>query len=75
MMQDFGPANRDELFGYIVGGMNYTPATPTFEDMRDGILAAVAAGSPRRTAASSGRRSPNTAWASALRARCTAPKS
>jgi extracellular elastinolytic metalloproteinase len=45
MIQDFGPANRDKLFGYIVGGMNFTPAKPTFEDMRDGILTAVSAGS------------------------------
>jgi len=45
MIQDFGPANRDKLFDYIVGGMNFTPAKPTFEDMRDGILAAISAGS------------------------------
>jgi extracellular elastinolytic metalloproteinase len=45
MIQDFGLVNRDKLFGYIVGGMNFTPAKPTFEEMRDGILAAVAAGS------------------------------
>jgi extracellular elastinolytic metalloproteinase len=44
MIQDFGAANRDKLFGYIVNGMNFTPAKPTFEDMRDGILAAVSAG-------------------------------
>ena len=35
----------DVLFGYVVDGMNYTPASPAFEDMRDGIVqAAVAAG-------------------------------
>jgi hypothetical protein len=45
MIQDFGAGNRDKLFDYIVGGMNFTPAKPTFEDMRDGILSAVAAGS------------------------------
>jgi hypothetical protein len=45
MIQDFGLSNRDKLFDYIVGGMNFTPAKPTFEDMRDGILAAVASGS------------------------------
>ena len=44
MIQDFGPGNRDKLFSYIVDGMNYTPAKPTFENMRDGILASVAAG-------------------------------
>jgi extracellular elastinolytic metalloproteinase len=34
---------RTRLFGYLVDGMNYTPAKPAYEDMRDGILAAVAA--------------------------------
>lgn len=43
MIQDFGTANRDKLFGYIVDGMNYTPAKPAYEDMRDGILAATGA--------------------------------
>ncbi len=28
----------DTLFGYFVDGMNYTPATPAFEDMRNGML-------------------------------------
>jgi extracellular elastinolytic metalloproteinase len=36
---------RARLFTYLVDGMNYTPAKPAYEDMRDGILAAVAAGS------------------------------
>jgi hypothetical protein len=31
------------LFDDIVDGMNFTPAGPTYEQMRDGILAAVAA--------------------------------
>jgi extracellular elastinolytic metalloproteinase len=35
---------KDALFGYLVDGMNYTPAQPTFEQMRDGILASVANG-------------------------------
>jgi extracellular elastinolytic metalloproteinase len=43
MIQDFGPSARDKLFGYVIDGMNYTPAKPAYEDMRDGILAAVAA--------------------------------
>lgn len=30
---------RDDLLGDLVGGMNFTPAGPAFEDMRDGILA------------------------------------
>lgn len=34
---------RDTLFDYFVDGMNYTPETPAFEDMRDGMLASVAA--------------------------------
>jgi hypothetical protein len=32
----------DTLFGYVVDGMNFTPATPAFEDMRDGILQSAA---------------------------------
>jgi extracellular elastinolytic metalloproteinase len=44
MMELFGPSRRNELFRYVVDGMNYTPSTPAYEDMRDGILAAVAAG-------------------------------
>ncbi|MEE8522888.1 MAG: M36 family metallopeptidase, partial [Thermoanaerobaculia bacterium] len=31
---------QDELFDYVIGGMNFTPSGPAFEDMRDGILAA-----------------------------------
>ena len=31
---------QDQLFDYVVDGMNYTPAKPAYEDMRDGILAA-----------------------------------
>ena len=31
---------QDQLFDYVVDGMNYTPARPAYEDMRDGILAA-----------------------------------
>jgi len=34
--------SKDTLFGYIVDGMNYTPAGPTMEEMRDGILQAAA---------------------------------
>lgn len=44
LMNRFGSARRDELFTYLVDGMNFTPATPAFEDMRDGVLSAVAAG-------------------------------
>jgi hypothetical protein len=36
----------DTLLDDVVGGMNFTPSGPAFEDMRDGILAA-AAGSGR----------------------------
>ncbi len=32
---------QDQLFDYVIDGMNYTPAQPAYEDMRDGILAAV----------------------------------
>jgi extracellular elastinolytic metalloproteinase len=30
--------SKDLLLDYIVDGMNFTPAAPSFEDMRDGIL-------------------------------------
>jgi extracellular elastinolytic metalloproteinase len=33
---------QDALFDVIIGGMNFTPAQPAFEDMRDGMLAAAA---------------------------------
>jgi hypothetical protein len=33
--------SMDELWDYVVDGMNYTPANPEYEEMRDGILAAV----------------------------------
>ena len=35
---------RAELFRYVVDGMNFTPSTPAYEHMRDGILASVANG-------------------------------
>ena len=35
--------SRDLLLDYLVDGMTFTPAAPKFEDMRNGILAAVAA--------------------------------
>jgi extracellular elastinolytic metalloproteinase len=34
--------SKDLLLDYLVDGMNYTRRRPTFEDMRDGILASVA---------------------------------
>lgn len=33
---------KDQLLDDLVDGMNYTPAGPTFEEMRDGILQSVA---------------------------------
>lgn len=37
--------SQDILFDYLVGGMEFTPAGPAFEDMRDGIVqAALVAG-------------------------------
>jgi hypothetical protein len=42
LLQLFGADRKDALFGYLVDGMNYTPAKPTYEQMRDGILTAVA---------------------------------
>jgi extracellular elastinolytic metalloproteinase len=32
---------QDELFDYVIDGMNHTASRPAFEDMRDGILAAM----------------------------------
>jgi len=40
LMQNFGAARRSDLFTYMVDGMNFTPAQPTYEQMRDGILQA-----------------------------------
>jgi len=37
----YGAAGRDRLFNYVVDGMNFTPATPKFEDMRSGILQSI----------------------------------
>jgi extracellular elastinolytic metalloproteinase len=45
MMTLFGEARRADLFRYVIDGMNYTPATPSYEQMRDGILASVRNGS------------------------------
>jgi hypothetical protein len=33
--------SHDQLWNYVIDGMNYTPSTPAYEDMRDGILAAM----------------------------------
>lgn len=33
--------SADQLLGVFVDGMNYTPSTPAFEDMRDGMLDAI----------------------------------
>jgi len=41
LFQNFGAAKKDNLLTYLVDGMNFTPASPTFEQMRDGILASV----------------------------------
>jgi hypothetical protein len=43
LRENFLGAGRtvDQLFGYLVDGMNVTPAGPYFEHMRDGILAAI----------------------------------
>ena len=42
MLELFGTSRKDDLFGYLVDGMNYTPAGPTYEKMRDGILQSIA---------------------------------
>jgi hypothetical protein len=41
MIELFGEVRRADLFRYMVQGMNFTPSSPSFESMRDGILAAV----------------------------------
>lgn len=38
----YGVATQDSLLKDLVSGMNYTPAKPTYENMRDGILQATA---------------------------------
>jgi hypothetical protein len=40
-MELFGN-RRETLFTYWVDGMNYTPSTPAYEDMRNGMLQAIA---------------------------------
>jgi len=42
LIELFGPARRSDLFTLFVDAMNYTPSFPTYEDMRDGQLQAVA---------------------------------
>lgn len=44
LMELFGPSRRNDLFDYIVDGMNFTLTSPAYEDMRDGILQSVANG-------------------------------
>ncbi|HUR35450.1 MAG TPA: M36 family metallopeptidase [Vicinamibacterales bacterium] len=45
MIELFGAEGATaRLYNYVVDGMNYTPAGPAYEDMRDGILQSVAAG-------------------------------
>jgi len=38
----FPPLTTDLLLDYMVDGMNFTPAQPSYEEMRDGILQSVA---------------------------------
>ena len=40
--------SADQVLGYLVNGMNYTQAHPTFENMRDGILAGLAGDQARQ---------------------------
>lgn len=42
LKERFGPSGVGTLFDYYVDGMNFTPATPTFEAMRDGMLQSAA---------------------------------
>ena len=50
-----GDVGTPALFRYLVDGMNYTPSTPAYEDMRDGILAAVSNAGGANAAADSCR--------------------
>jgi hypothetical protein len=43
MYLNFGAARKSDLFDYLVEGMNFTPPRPAFEQMREGILAAITA--------------------------------
>jgi Zn-dependent metalloprotease len=43
LILDFGPTRREQLFRYVIDGLNYTRADPAYEDMRDGMLASIAA--------------------------------
>ena len=62
--------DKSVLLADLVDGMNYTPGEPTYEEMRDGILAGLARLRQRRARpAWSGTRSPSTAWASGPRRR------
>ena len=44
LIELFGPSRRNDLFDYMVDGMNFTVTSPAYEDMRDGILQSVANG-------------------------------
>ena len=39
---DPAPVPKDTLFDYVIDGMNYTPSSPSMEQMRDGILQSAA---------------------------------
>ena len=41
LLENFGNSRKDDLLTYLVDGMTFTPMTPTFEQMRDGILDSV----------------------------------
>lgn len=43
LLQGYGAANKTALLRDLVDGMNYTPAGPTYEQMRDGILSSISA--------------------------------
>ena len=42
LIELFGSRDRQDLFRIVVDGMNFTPVTPAYEDMRDGMLASIA---------------------------------
>jgi extracellular elastinolytic metalloproteinase len=43
LLENFTFGRKNELLDYLVDGMNFTPITPTFEQMRNGILQGIQA--------------------------------
>ena len=74
LLESYEAAGIDKsvLLGDLVDGMNYTPAKPTYEMMRDGILAGLDNPAATPAPAWCGTPSPSTASGSAPRPRSVA---